>query len=192
MNAKSRLLAAYRAIGPDTVNRLMSLGDLPAHTREDVFSQIARSDTGTYGTPRQADIEKYGRAAYVYAMLHTSWREIASWAGKRDGMAEMAKAAALADVPADQLTDLELGCRVVMAMTEKDPLPGEVVKAITDRPGLPQGEVADAIGLGVVAYKSSGLIKWRAEGIPAKAGTGLRALWGWWRDVGDFKAGSNP
>lgn len=192
MNAKTRLLTAYRAIGPDTVNRLMSLGELSAHTREDVFSQIARSETGTHGTPRQADIDRYGQAAYVYAALHTHWREIAAWTGKRDGIAEMAKAAALAGVPVSELTDLELGCRVYTAIVERDLIPGDIVKEITDRPKLPQGDVAAAIGLSVQGYHSTGLIKWRDEGITARSGTGQRAFWGWWRDVGDFKAGSNP
>lgn len=187
MNTKTRLLDAYRAIGPDTVSRLMSIGDLPAHTREEHFAKLSRSADGTFGTPRQVDLEKHGQAAYVYAALHTHWREIAAWTGKRDWITESAKAAALADVPPGELSDLELGCRLYMAIVEDDPLSPELVKAITDRPRLPLADIAQGIGLSVQGYASSGLTKWRSEGIPAKKGIAARALWGWWRDVGNFK-----
>lgn len=183
-NAKTRLLAAYRAIGPETVSRLMSIGDLPAHTREEHFSGLARSADGTYGTPRQADLERYGQAAYVYAYLHTCWREIANWTGKRDWVTESAKASAMSDVPLSELSDLELACRVYTAIVEEDGVEGEIVEEYVRRRPVAVTDVARELGLAVQKTSSTGLHRQRKEGISGQA---VHALWGAMRDRLNFQ-----
>lgn len=195
-NAKTSLLAAYRAIGPDTINRLMTIGYLPAHTRSEHFAPYAarasfevRSEKyspngDTYNLPNLPALEKYGQAAYVYSALHTHWREISQWTGKRDWITQSAKAAAMADVPASDLTDLELGCRAYTALVEEDSLPGEIVEEYVKRRTVAITDVARELGLAVQKTSSTSLHRQRKEGISGQA---VHALWGAMRDRLNFR-----
>lgn len=148
---------AIRAIGADIIRRNADYIHHAADTR----------------IKHLCTLDGHGNAQDVYAHLIKSWSTL-----------RYARVVDVEDTPPGELTPLELGCRLYSAIMERDDLSADLVKAISDAPGVTLVEAGEGIGLTISENTSgrqcSALQKWRSGGV--RYGVAVHALWSWYRD----------